>query len=81
MSKESDDDLLPLSRPEKLGLPFKRRVLGRRIVDGTFPQPVRINGRLFIPRGKLREYLQRLQAEGVRAPAVSVPKNRAMPSP
>lgn len=56
MDAISDDDLLPLSQPEKLGLPFKRRVLGRRLVDGSFPTPIRINGRLFITRRELKNY-------------------------
>ncbi len=56
----SEDDLLPLSKPEKLGLPFKRRVLGRRIVDGSFPTPTKINGRLYITRRALSEYKARL---------------------
>jgi hypothetical protein len=58
--KGAADELLPLSKPEKLGLPFKRRVLGRRIVDGSFPPPTKINGRLYITRRALSEYKARL---------------------
>jgi hypothetical protein len=56
-------ELLGLSRPEKHGLPFKRRVLGRRIAAGNFPPVVRINGRLFVTRANL-EHLKAVLASG-----------------
>jgi hypothetical protein len=47
---ERPDDILPLSRPELLGLPFKRRVLGRRIAAGDFPEVLRFGRRLYVTR-------------------------------
>ncbi len=52
----SPDDLIPLSRVELLGFGFGRRVIGRRIADGSFPTPVRIRGRLYITVAQRDEY-------------------------
>lgn len=61
----SPDDLIPLSRPERLGLGVSRCVLGRRIAAGEFPAPIRINGRLYTTFAQLTEYKQRmLHGEG-----------------
>ena len=56
----SPTDLIPLADPKKIGLPFSRRVLGRRIVEGSFPEIVRINNRLFITRQALETYQKQL---------------------
>lgn len=61
--EESDDDLLPLSRPEALGLPFAKTAMLERIRAGRFPTPVRINGRMFITRAALREFKKQLTRE------------------
>jgi hypothetical protein len=52
----SDNDLIPLAHPKKIGLPFSRRVLGRRIFEGRFVPVVKINGRLFVTRQNLENY-------------------------
>jgi hypothetical protein len=52
----SENDLIPLAHPKKIGLPFSRRVLGRRIFEGRFVPVVKINGRLFITRQNLENY-------------------------
>lgn len=67
----SPTDLLPLAHPEKLGLPFKRRELGRRIADGRFPADavLQLGGRLFTTRGALEKYKEDLIARGAQRDA------------
>jgi hypothetical protein len=60
LTYSSDLDLIPLANPKSVGLPFSRRVLGRRIVAGSFPEIVRINNRLFITRQALETYKKQL---------------------
>ena len=64
VARPSADDLLPLSRPERVGLPFKRRALDRRMTDGTFPEEaiVHIGKRLFIRRADLEALIERARA-------------------
>ena len=61
-----NEELLPLARPEALGLPFKKRVLDRRIADGSFPPPIYIHGRKYTTRRLLNAYIRKLIEEGSR---------------
>ncbi len=61
--------LVPLAKPEAIGLGVGRRTLGRRIIsDPDFPAVIRMNGRLYIKRGDLDAYRGKLVERSLLAP-------------
>lgn len=62
--------LVKLSQPEKLGLPFSRRTLNRRIRDDAdFPPTFTINGRLYANANDIEEYKITLMRRGAEVKA------------
>jgi hypothetical protein len=74
-------EVVPCSDPSKLGLGFGRRTLGRMMLDPPdgFPAVVRLQGRLYVERGQLEAYKERLlaQADG-RPDAAASAKGREL---
>jgi len=61
----TDEVLIPLAKPEALGLGVGRRSIGRKIKEGTFPPVLRLSGRLYIRRCDLNDYKARLIAQAL----------------
>lgn len=58
--------LIPLSRPDLVGLGVGRRTLGRYVKNPPpgFPHPIYRNGRIYLLSTELDAYRARLAAEG-----------------
>ena len=75
MSNLEIESLVPLANVASIGLGVGRRTLGRRVKNPPpgFPAVMRINRRLYVRRGELEIYKQKLIAEATAAPVAAAP--------
>lgn len=71
-------NLLPLAKPEALGIGLGRRSIGRKILeDPEFPPLIRISGRLYVEEALWERYKELLINRGLQPQHRSLGADRA----